>query len=81
MIYVIFNSSWVKGGIISNAGNVATDKHLMGAGRWCGSEARCPDGWSLAGHREHVGQALGEVSFSGSFTEASGGAKDHRCGD
>ena len=53
----------------------------MAAGRWCGSEARCPDGWSLAGHREHVGQALGEVSFSGSFTEASGGAKDHRCGD
>lgn len=53
----------------------------MAAGRWCSSEARHPSGWSLAGHREHVGQALGEVSFSGSFTEASGGAKDHRCGD
>lgn len=30
LIYVIFNSSWDKGGIISNAGKVATDKHLMG---------------------------------------------------
>lgn len=32
LIYVIFNSSWDKGGIISNAGKVATDKHLMGEG-------------------------------------------------
>ena len=32
LIYVIFNSSWDKGGIISNAGKVTTDKHLMGEG-------------------------------------------------
>ena len=31
-IYVIFNSSWDKGCIISNAGKVTTDKHLMGEG-------------------------------------------------
>lgn len=31
-IYVIFNSSWDKGGIISNAGKVTTDTHLMGEG-------------------------------------------------
>lgn len=33
LICVIFNSSWDKGGIISNAGEVATDKHLMGEGK------------------------------------------------
>lgn len=32
LIYVIFNSNWDKGGIISNAGKVTTDKHLMGEG-------------------------------------------------
>ena len=35
----------------------------------------CLSGWSLAEHGEHEGQALGEVSFSGSFAEASGGTQ------
>lgn len=33
LIYVIFNSRWDKGGIISNAGEVDTAKHLMGEGK------------------------------------------------
>lgn len=32
LVYVIFNSFWDKGGIISNARKVATDKHLVGGG-------------------------------------------------
>lgn len=32
LIYVIFNSSWDKGGIMANAGKVATDKHSVGGG-------------------------------------------------
>lgn len=30
LTHVIFNSSWDKGGIMANAGKVATDKHLVG---------------------------------------------------
>lgn len=69
--YVIFNSSWDKGGIIgiiSKAGKVATDKHLMGEGkgRSLGSE-KLVDGSSHAaldqschwvGTCRHLGQAF-----------------------